>query len=148
MASPMAKHHWFLLSDHKLSFYTKKCVAGSSWEKMKTLWGQIIIAWPCLVSQFSCVRKWHHHFFCYLNSSLYVVWSMFSADEEGFWVSKIIVCKETWMCMVIYEGYNSWNLVLLRRWYKLSFLWREDFQGKIWRGSTISNNIIRMTIHG
>ena len=105
----MGKHRWFLLSDHKLSFHNKKCVAGSSWEKMKTLWGQIIIAWPCLVSQFSCVRKWHHHFFCYLNSSLYAVWSMFSANEEGFWASKMTVCQETWISPLIYKGSNNWN---------------------------------------
>jgi len=36
------------------------------------------------------------------------------------------------MCPLIYESYNSWNLVLLRlSWYELSILLREDFQAKI-----------------
>ena len=38
----MGKHRWFLLN-----FYTKKCVPESAWEKIKMLWGQIIVAWPC-----------------------------------------------------------------------------------------------------
>ena len=44
------------------------------------------------------------------------------------------------MNVLIYKSYNSWNLVLLRlSWYKLSIS-REDYQGKIRRGSAISNN--------
>ena len=42
----MGKHHWFFIFDEKLSFYTKKHVAESSWEEMITLWGQIIILKP------------------------------------------------------------------------------------------------------
>ena len=45
----MGKHSWFLFSDDKLSFYTKMCVAESSWEKMITLWGQVIVAWQCIL---------------------------------------------------------------------------------------------------
>ena len=30
----MGKHHWFLFSDDKLRFYTKKCVPERSWEKI------------------------------------------------------------------------------------------------------------------
>ena len=39
----MGKHLWFFFSDDKLSFYTKTYVAESSWEKMITLWGLIMM---------------------------------------------------------------------------------------------------------
>ena len=40
----MSKQLWFFFSDDKMSFYTKKCVAESSWEKkIITLWDQIIV---------------------------------------------------------------------------------------------------------
>ena len=81
---------WFLFSDDKLRFYTKKCVAESSWEKMITLWGQIIIAWQRLAPQFSCFCKGHHDFFAYISDqNIFFEMTIFSNWQQAVWDSLI-----------------------------------------------------------
>ena len=64
----------FVFSDNKLSFNTQKCVAESSWEKMK-LWGQIIVVWQHLAPHFSCsVNNIIHHFFYVHKQAKYIFW--------------------------------------------------------------------------